>query len=132
MFPDIRVSLLIFANRIYMTWICTIGSALFGDWLWWLFTLVRQICSLQSMELIVMPRSLPLERGSSFQQFDRCSQCSSLQYLALRPLVKLSKPINLRKRPSLENRPSYGQGWKKATNVFSRCKDGERLGIGTI
>lgn len=24
----------------YMTWICTVGSALFGDWLWWLFTLV--------------------------------------------------------------------------------------------
>ncbi|ADV19324.1 Hypothetical Protein CGB_A0500W [Cryptococcus gattii WM276] len=27
-------------DLIYMTWICTLGSALFGDWLWWLFTLV--------------------------------------------------------------------------------------------
>ncbi|KAK4686355.1 hypothetical protein P7C73_g3765, partial [Tremellales sp. Uapishka_1] len=25
---------------IYMTWICTIGSALFGNWMWWLFLLV--------------------------------------------------------------------------------------------
>lgn len=84
------------------------------------------------MELIVILRSLPLERGSSFQQFDHCLQCSSLPYLAPRLPVKLSKQINLRKRPNRESRPSYGQEWKKATSVFSRCKDGERLGIEAI
>ncbi|WVR05432.1 hypothetical protein IAU60_002447 [Kwoniella sp. DSM 27419] len=27
-------------DLIYMTWICTLGSALFGDWVWWLSLLV--------------------------------------------------------------------------------------------
>jgi len=25
---------------IYMIWICTLGSAILGDWLWWLLMLV--------------------------------------------------------------------------------------------
>ncbi|WVQ78627.1 hypothetical protein IAT38_000713 [Cryptococcus sp. DSM 104549] len=27
-------------DLIYMTWICTVGSALFGDWMWWIFLAV--------------------------------------------------------------------------------------------
>lgn len=25
---------------VYVTWLCTVGSALFGDWMWWFFALV--------------------------------------------------------------------------------------------
>jgi len=34
---------LIIPYRVYMTWICTLGSSILGNWIWWFYLLVSHL-----------------------------------------------------------------------------------------
>ena len=102
-----------------MTWICTLGSALVGEWVWWLYLLVRLLYAYTSQ--LKKQRFLDLGRTSYSIPSVRCWACSFLVSSAPKHRqARNNRPRKMSGRKgSRGNRQNCGHGWRKGISGYS-------------
>lgn len=108
-------------HSVYVVWICTLGSALLGDWVWWLLLLVSQSRE-GDMTNDRSPDSAP---GKPSRSFDHSWPCSFLDGLGPNS-PKGNKHLFRRKKSpqSPRDKPSSRRGLRGATRGSSRFNEG--------
>ena len=102
-----------------MTWICTLGSAILGEWIWWCYLLVRWSFLPISADITRFPASAHIKPLTPSAPSSVCSyQVSSV--LRHRETQMRQQPRNKWARRNHGNRRSCARAWRRGTSGYSR------------